>query len=91
MDNARTHHYKELVNEINDKYATTNNRIVYNVPYSPETNPIEYINNKIKHDLKSKSLKSISNLQNELDIVLKNVSAKCLKNCFRKSIELLDA
>jgi transposase len=44
-------------NEINDKYATTNNRIVYNVPYSPETNPIEYINNKIKYDLKIKITK----------------------------------
>lgn len=91
MDNARTHHYKELVNEINDKYTTTNNRIVYNVPYSPETNPIEYINNKVKHDLKSKSLKTIANLKNELDSVLKNVSSKCLRNCFRKSISILGA
>lgn len=51
IDNARIHHYwkfKKYINKI------TNSAIIYNVPYSPETNPIEKIFKDIKKILRIK-------------------------------------
>jgi len=39
MDNAKIHHNKELINIMNK----STNKILYNIPYSPETNPIEKV------------------------------------------------
>ena len=49
LDNASIHHYKiikEYINNIN------NVSFIYNVPYSPETNPIEHVFNDFKRILK---------------------------------------
>jgi len=44
MDNARIHHSKIVKNFINND---TNNKILFNLPYNPETNPLRVI--KIKN------------------------------------------
>ena len=41
MDNAKIHHNKMMDDRIRDK-------IIYNVSYCPEYNPIEYILNTLK-------------------------------------------
>lgn len=44
MDNARIHHNKELMKIMKN----STNKIIYNIPYSPEFNPIEHCFSEIK-------------------------------------------
>ena len=67
MDNARIHHNKDLKLLFKDK-------IVYNVPYSPETNPIEMFFSELK-----------SNLRKELSINEKTIN-KCINKCNNKNL-----
>jgi len=62
MDNARIHHNKELKLKVG-------HQIIYNTPYSPETNPIEMFFSELK-----------SKLRQELVINKKSIS-KCLSLC----------
>ncbi|AYV83338.1 MAG: hypothetical protein Hyperionvirus6_19 [Hyperionvirus sp.] len=41
MDNARIHHYTKLKEYLGNN--DMQDKIIYNVPYHPEYNPIEYI------------------------------------------------
>jgi transposase len=45
MDNAKIHHTKKLKEYINKK----NIKVLYNIPYCPEFNPIENINSMIRN------------------------------------------
>lgn len=75
MDNARIHHNKSLDDKIKDK-------IIYNIPYCPEYNPIEYFFNKLKHEVKKNDI----NNMNELKIFLDdNISKLRFDNYFEKS------
>jgi transposase len=67
MDNARIHHNKDLK-------LMFKNRIIYNVPYSPETNPIEMFFSELK-----------SNLRKELLINEKTI-IKCINKCNNKNL-----
>jgi len=62
LDNARIHHYKKL-----KQYMTTSsNKLIYNVPYSPELNPIEMVFSKTKNIVRLKhnnNTKLIRNIQ----------------------------
>ena len=49
IDNARIHYYKKFKEYIN---IVKNVKIIYNVLYSPETNPLERIFKDIKKYLK---------------------------------------
>lgn len=51
LDNARIHHTKQLKELING----TNYKLIYNVPYMPEYNPIELVFSKMKKYVKSKT------------------------------------
>lgn len=62
MDNARIHHNKDLKMKVG-------NKIIYNVPYSPETNPIEMLFSELK-----------SKLRKEL-IINEKIIMKCLLPC----------
>lgn len=57
MDNARIHHNKDLKIKVG-------NKIIYNVPYSPETNPIEMLFSELKCKLRKELIineKTITN------------------------------
>ena len=62
LDNARTHHYCKIKENIKE----TKNQLVFNIPYHPQYNPIEYLNNVIKGDLKRRHVNDINKLENEL-------------------------
>ena len=49
IDNARIHYYQKFKNYIN---GVDNINIIYNVPYSPESNPIENVFKEVKKYLK---------------------------------------
>ena len=57
-----SHHNKGLKNDM----IRTNNKIVFNVPYSPQTNPIEYINNVVKRELKKQHIMDNKRLEYKL-------------------------
>lgn len=75
MDNAKIHHNKMMDDRIRDK-------IVYNVPYCPEYNPIEYFFNTLKQKVKKLNINNISKLQDLLD---KNMSKLRFDKYFEKS------
>tara|TARA_B110001454_G_scaffold97999_1_gene92749 strand:+ start:2418 stop:3377 length:960 start_codon:yes stop_codon:yes gene_type:complete len=69
MDNARIHHSKIVL----DYIQTTDHKIIYNVPYCPEYNPIEMMFSKFKslmrkkdNSLPLKLFKNISKSANEI-------------------------
>lgn len=75
MDNARIHHYHKL-----KEYMKSNsNKILYNVPYMPEYNPIEKCFSIIKNKIKRN--KSEINLKEKIIKEIKNI-----KSCYLKKI-----
>jgi transposase len=85
MDNVCFHHCKIIKECIN---ATTN-KIIYNVPYNPKTNPVEFTFSVIKKDVKNKNYKLVSNI-NELKkyilTSLKLITKDKLTNMFNHSL-----
>lgn len=84
MDNASIHHSKEV-----KSFAKKNNCILYNIPYNPESNPIEHLFNKIKIKILSKNNNNYKQLLNSIKNILKNIKKEELKNYFIKSFNSL--
>ena len=82
IDNARIHHYKKLKNFINEQ---PNINIIYNVPYSPESNPIERVFNEAKHYLKKMKFNN-DNILGKINRSFKLVKKDNVKQYFYKSI-----
>lgn len=83
MDNARIHHYNKL-----KEYIKTTNKFecIYNLPYCPEYNPIEYLFNEFKYNLKKCIIKNKT---------IKKYIHKCMriknyhfKKYFKKSLSI---
>jgi transposase len=82
MDNASIHRTK-----IFKKYCEEEDlNILYNVPYNPETNPIEMIFCPIKHYVRSKNTESITTIEHSIDEYINNISKTTLKKMFDKSL-----
>ena len=72
LDNARIHHYKKVKEFINTK---PNIDCIYNIPYTPETNPIERVFNDVKQNLKNKAINNynfVDEIQKSLRVINKN-------------------
>lgn len=64
MDNAKIHHAKILGQELKQK-------IIYNVPYHSELNPIEMVFNTFKKYISSKNINSITTLRKYINLFIK--------------------
>lgn len=83
LDNARIHHSKLVKNYIN----TTTNKLLYNVPYSPEFNPIEHIFSILKNTIRKQSTNSNSvKLKININNALNKITENCITNCYIKSL-----
>ena len=82
LDNARIHHYRVFKDFIS---SCPNLECIYNVPYSPEYNPIEHIFNEAKNFLKNKSICNKTIKKNIIDSFNK-VKSKNIKNYYKKSL-----
>lgn len=82
LDNARIHHAKIISNDIKK-------RMIYNVPYSPQFNPIEYVNNELKRQIKNAILCNEHDLRLFLDKFIKTSNKIGFTNYFEKSYSLL--
>ncbi len=82
IDNARIHHYlkfKKFINKHN------NIKIIYNVPYSPESNPIEQVFSEVKNIIKNKSITN-KNIINIITNSFNSIKKRNLNKYFIKSI-----
>jgi transposase len=81
LDNCSVHKtniFKEYVNQ-------TKLNVLYNVPYSPETNPIEMVFSQIKSFVKKRTNNTEKQLRNNINRAIKRVNKDNLKNYFNKS------
>lgn len=85
LDNFRAHKSKIVTESI----KKTNNKFVFNIPYSPQTNPVEYIFSIIKRKLASKKVNNEHTLRKIISHIVENIPKKIFNNCFNKSFGLL--
>ena len=75
MDNARIHH-----NKILKKHMIDNNiDHIYNIPYSPEYNPIEKIFNTLKIQMRNNKINNLKSIE-------RFIKAKCTKELLTNTI-----
>ena len=86
MDNARIHHYTKLKSYMK---SIKKCEIVYNVPYSPEYNPVERVFSKTKNLLR-KEILTKDNLIDKIEEVFTKVTPLDLTNFFIKSLSKLN-
>ncbi len=81
MDNETIHKTKALKEELNKK----NIKIIYNVPYCPQYNPIEYIFNTLKSYLKKEYICNYKQLQYKMKIFIENINNEGINNYYKKT------
>lgn len=84
MDNARIHHSKI----VKDCVSETTNEIVYNVPYNPNTNPIEFVFSIIKNSVRKSEPVLENQLTNAILKSFKLITPLKLKNIFKHSLNI---
>jgi len=83
LDNARIHHSKLV-----KKYVKDNDiELIFNVPYSPETNPIEMIFSKIKHVFRKKRLEECDMAEN-INEAFKSIEYQHIANAIKHSFQV---
>jgi transposase len=84
MDNVRFHHSKNI-KELVEKSM---NKIIYNVAYNPDTNPVEQSFNVSKKYVRSKEPHSDNELVNYISKSLKLLTSDKLANMFHHSLNI---
>jgi transposase len=85
MDNARIHHYKKFKEAIND----TTSKVIYNIPYNPETNPIELVFSQIKDHIRKKNNNdNMIKLYKNIKSSMSRIKSEYLKACYKKSLNV---
>ncbi len=83
LDNARIHHYKKLKESI----TKTNNKLIYNIPYHPQSNPVEYIFSFLKNEIRQRNIDNMDKLKHAISVIIKKINNKkeMLNNCFNRA------
>jgi len=84
MDNARIHQAIIIKNKINN----STNRVIYNVPYHPETNPIENIFSIIKNNVRNKNPNTLIELKKFIQKSFLKITKNKLKNIYKHSLNI---
>ena len=82
LDNARIHHSKMFKEYIKENEWIN---LLFNVPYSPEYNPIEKVFNEFKHNLKQMNINN-NNIKNNINKSFNKISSEHLINYYNKSL-----
>ncbi len=81
LDNARIHHAKLL----KDYMKTQPNKFIYNVPYSPEYNPIEKVFSMVKNTLKNTNYTN-NTIKYYINKAFASINSNNLDNFYKKSL-----
>ena len=86
LDNAKIHKSKII-----QKYLETQSKLkfIYNVAYSPEYNPIEYVFSKTKTQIRNKRITN-KNIKKNIKYSFNKVTKTDLKNYFNKCLSTLN-
>ena len=84
MDNVRFHHSKNIQTLVND----SGNKIIYNVSYNPDSNPIEQSFNVIKNNVRSICPITEKQLISSIEKSFKLLNKKKLSNMFYHSLQI---
>lgn len=87
MDNAKIHKSKLFQQKLKE-HGISEDRIIYNVPYSPKYNPIEYSFNTQKELIKKNFINTLSKLKNFLESYDK-ITNNSYEKYFKKSLDHL--
>lgn len=82
MDNARIHH-SNIFKEYIDK---TNHEIIYNIPYSPEFNPIEMVFSKFKSIIAKKDNSVYEKIIKNIKYAFNKITKNNLEKFYEKSL-----
>ena len=82
LDNARIHHATIIKDYIKD----TNNKLLFNVPYTPEFNPIEHVFARIKNILRLKNNNSVCRLLKNIKNAFNSITSAELTNYYKKCL-----
>ena len=84
LDNTGSHRN----NYVKDAIKKSGNDLLYSVPYTPKTNPIENLFNQVKHYLKlNKKVLKFNELKKQVSKAIKKVKKKNYKNYFKYAYE----
>lgn len=86
MDNATIHKSKVVNQCIKDN----NIKVIYNVPYHSEYNPIEYIFSLLRKDLQQKDNTTESKIIKIINEFKINITQKTINNIFNKTSEMIN-
>ena len=68
--------------------GTSTNEFIFNVPYTPEFNPIEKVFSVFKNNIKKKDNSLVKNLKNNIKEGFRLIKKKYLINFYNKSLVL---
>ena len=85
MDNAIIHKSKLFTKYINEKQI----KIIYNVPYHSEFNPIECVFSMLRNEILKNKTNTLENVIKSINNFKINIESNKLNNIFNHSIELL--
>jgi transposase-like protein len=63
--------------------------MIYNISYSPQFNPIEYVNNELKRQIKTENIKNESELRIFMKGFIKENNKKRYMGYFEKAYKLM--
>lgn len=85
MDNASIHHTKKLKDYVKKK----NINIIYNIPYSPEFNPIENVNSMIRNEARYNENKNFEDIKNVINKFKKTNNKQKFQNIYNSTFKRL--
>jgi len=85
MDNAKIHHTKKLKEYINKK----NIKVLYNIPYCPEFNPIENVNSMIRNNVRYNKNTTFDDIKNALHEFKNKDHKKEFQNIYNSTFKRL--
>ena len=82
LDNAKIHHYGKIKEFINKEPKI---KLIYNLPYTPETNPIERVFNDVKRNLRKNKINK-NNIIDKINTSLNEINNNNFKAYYDKSL-----
>lgn len=84
LDNARIHHSRHFKEYMSTQQSTC----IYNVPYNPETNPIEHVFSQLKQQLSYYQNTTSNKMRQNISRLIKKIPAVHLSNYFKESLNI---